>query len=125
LRTGFFAVLLAYLQTSTRHALKLNEKNEYLQTYVEKSVTIGANATIVCGVKLGAFSFIGAGAVVTKDVVPHALVVGTPARQIGWVSHSGERLDKNFVCPREGRQYQVIDNQLVEMKEIRSKNHAA
>ncbi len=104
---------------------EIERKNEYLKTYVEKSVTIGANATIVCGVKLGAFSFIGAGAVVTKDVVPHALVVGTPARQIGWVSHSGERLDKNFVCPREGRQYQVIDNQLVEMKEIRSKNHAA
>ena len=103
---------------------EIERKSEYLQTYVEKSVTIGANATIICGVRLGAFSFIGAGAVVTKDVIPHALVVGTPARQIGWVSHSGECLDKNFVCPRDGRYYQVIDNQLVETKEIRSKNHA-
>ena len=95
---------------------KIERKDEYRSTYVEEGVTIGANATIICGVRLGAYSFIGAGAIVTKDVIPHALVVGTPARQIGWVSHSGERLDENFVCPREGRRYNVINSQLKEIQ---------
>lgn len=96
---------------------EIERKNEYLKTYVEKGVTIGANATIVCGVRLGSYSFIGAGAVVTKDVTPHALVVGVPARRIGWVSHAGEILTKDLICPREGRKYTVIDNQLVEIEE--------
>lgn len=86
------------------------------KTYVERGVTIGANATIVCGVHLGAYSFIGAGAVVTKDVKPHALVLGNPARQVGWVSHAGERLDDRLICPREGRRYGVNDeNELIEI----------
>ncbi|HOU75487.1 MAG TPA: DapH/DapD/GlmU-related protein, partial [Tenuifilum sp.] len=63
----------------------INRKSEYLTTLVKRSATIGANATIVCGVTLGEFSFVGAGAVVTKDVKPYALVVGNPARQIGWM----------------------------------------
>lgn len=91
---------------------EIERKNEYRHTYVEKGVTIGANATIVCGVRLGAYSFVGAGAVVTKDVPPHALVVGNPARQVGWMSHAGERLDKNLTCPRDGNRYQIISNQL-------------
>ncbi|ABX78261.1 oxidoreductase [Coxiella burnetii] len=95
---------------------EIERKNEFKKTYVERGVTIGANATIVCGVHLGAYSLIGAGAVVTKDVKPHALVLGNPARQVGWVSHAGERLDDRLICPREGRRYGVNDeNELIEI----------
>lgn len=94
---------------------EIERKAEYRKTHVGKSTTIGANATIVCGVTLGAYSFVGAGSVVTKDVLPHAVVVGNPAKQIGWVSHAGERLDDNLVCPREGRRYTVTEGKLVEV----------
>lgn len=94
---------------------EIERKDEFRITEVENSVTIGANATIVCGTRLGAYSFIGAGAVVTKDVKPHALVVGNPARQLGWVSHAGERLGDDLICPREGRKYKVNNNQLEEV----------
>jgi UDP-2-acetamido-3-amino-2,3-dideoxy-glucuronate N-acetyltransferase len=90
----------------------VNRKAEYLKTRVAKGVTIGANSTIVCGVILGRFSFIGAGAVVTKDVKPFALMTGVPARQTGWVSHSGVRLNEDFICPETGRKYILIDGQL-------------
>ncbi len=86
---------------------EIERKNEFRETYVERGVTIGANATLVCGNRLGAYSLIGAGAVVTKDVKPHAVMVGNPAKQIGWVSHAGEKLGEDLVCPREGRRYQV------------------
>ncbi|MEN8237073.1 MAG: Gfo/Idh/MocA family oxidoreductase [Pseudomonadota bacterium] len=89
---------------------EVERKDEFLPTHVEKGVTIGANATILCGVRLGAYSMIGAGAVVTKDVKPQALVVGNPARQVGWVSHAGEKLGDDLVCPREGRRYVVDGN---------------
>lgn len=86
-------------------------KNEYKETYVEKGVTIGANATIVCGTRIGAFSFIGAGAVVTKDVPPYALIVGNPGRAIGWMSDNGERLHFDeqglAVCPGSAAQYRL------------------
>ena len=78
-------------------------------------MTIGANATIVCGNKLGAYSLIGAGAVITKDVKPHAVMVGNPAKQIGWVSHAGEKLGDDLVCSREERRYQIIDKNLKEI----------
>jgi UDP-2-acetamido-3-amino-2,3-dideoxy-glucuronate N-acetyltransferase len=94
---------------------EVERKNEYLPTRVGKGATIGANATIVCGSTIGAYALIGAGAVVTKDVPAHALIVGVPGKQIGWVSHSGERLSDDLVCPREGRRYQVINNQLHEI----------
>jgi len=84
---------------------EVERKNEFLPTLVKRGATIGANATIVCGSTLGEYCFIAAGAVVTKDVPPFALMAGVPARQIGWVSHSGERLTKDLVCPREGRRY--------------------
>jgi UDP-2-acetamido-3-amino-2,3-dideoxy-glucuronate N-acetyltransferase len=74
---------------------------------VKRGATIGANATIVCGSRLGEYCFIAAGAVVTKDVPPFALMAGVPARRIGWVGHSGERLGKDLVCPREGRRYRL------------------
>ncbi len=93
---------------------EIERKDEFLPTLVKRGSTIGANATIVCGVTLGQYSFIAAGAVVTKDVVPFALMAGTPARRIGWVSHAGESLDKNLVCPREGRRYRLVAREQLE-----------
>jgi UDP-2-acetamido-3-amino-2,3-dideoxy-glucuronate N-acetyltransferase len=84
----------------------VNRKDEFARTRVERGATIGANATIVCGTTLGEYSFVAAGAVVTKDVPPHALVAGVPARQIGWVSHAGEVLDDTLTCPRTGQRYE-------------------
>lgn len=85
---------------------EVNRRDEFSNTTVRRGATIGANATIVCGVELGAYCMIGAGAVVTHDVPPFALMAGVPARRIGWVSHSGERLGEDLVCPRTGRRYQ-------------------
>ncbi len=89
----------------------VNRKNEYMKTHVKKSATIGANATIVCGITLGEYSFVGAGAVVTKDVKSYALVVGNPSRQIGWMSEFGHRLefDENniAICPESGQKYRL------------------
>ena len=89
----------------------VNRKSEYKPTLVKKGVSIGANATIVCGNDLGSYSFIGAGAVVTKPVPDFALVVGNPAKQIGWVSKMGHRLnfDRNgiAICPESGEQYEM------------------
>ena len=93
---------------------EIERKNEFLPTPVGRGATIGANATVVCGNSIGEYSLIGAGAVVTKDVKPHALVVGNPARQIGWVSHAGERLDDSLICPREGRKYRETSDGLLE-----------
>lgn len=86
-------------------------KDQYLPTIVEKGATIGANSTIVCGNKIGMFSFIGAGAVVTKDVKPYALVVGNPARQTGWMSEFGHKLSFDAsgtaTCPESGERYKL------------------
>ncbi|HOY73418.1 MAG TPA: acyltransferase, partial [Tenuifilaceae bacterium] len=94
----------------------INRKNEYMPTIVKRAATIGANATIVCGVTLGEFCFVGAGAVVTKDVKPYALVVGNPARQIGWMSEFGHRLEFNSdnlaTCPESGQVYRLDNNQV-------------
>ncbi len=94
---------------------EINRKDEFMPTLVKRGATIGANATIICGVTLGEYSFIGAGAVVTKDVPAFALVVGNPGRQIGWVSRSGERLDKNLKCPVSGVQYRETETGLEEI----------
>jgi UDP-2-acetamido-3-amino-2,3-dideoxy-glucuronate N-acetyltransferase len=83
----------------------VSRKTEFRKTLVRQGATIGANATIVCGVTVGAFSFIGAGAVVTRDVPAHALMVGTPARRTGWMSRAGEKLGRDLVCPRTGERY--------------------
>ncbi|MBS1486810.1 MAG: N-acetyltransferase [Bacteroidetes bacterium] len=89
-------------------------KNEYKKTVVKKGASIGANATIVCGHDIGRYAFIGAGAVVTKNVPDYALVVGNPARQTGWMSEYGHKLkfDKNgeAVCPESGEKYLLKDN---------------
>lgn len=88
-------------------------KDSYLSTIVEKGASIGANSTIICGNKIGAYAFIGAGAVVTKDVKPYALVVGNPAKQAGWMSEYGHRLnfdEKGYsVCPESLEKYR-LDN---------------
>ncbi|MEN9639327.1 MAG: hypothetical protein RLZZ262_1195, partial [Bacteroidota bacterium] len=91
-------------------------KDEYRQTIVKKGASIGANATIVCGHDIGAYAFIGAGAVVTKEVPDYALVVGNPARQMGWMSRNGHKLnfDKEGLasCPETGERYQLKDNRV-------------
>jgi UDP-2-acetamido-3-amino-2,3-dideoxy-glucuronate N-acetyltransferase len=92
----------------------VNRKNEYAKTIVKKGVSIGANATIVCGHDIGEYAFIGAGAVVTKHVPPYALMVGNPARQMGWMSEYGQRLEfdsEGFArCKESGEKYQLINN---------------
>ena len=89
----------------------VNRRDNYLRTHVGKGASIGANATIVCGHDIGAFAFIGAGAVVTKHVPAYALVVGNPARQMGWMSEYGHRLqfdtDGRATCPESGQHYQL------------------
>ena len=92
---------------------EVNRQNEYVVTLVRKGATIGANATIVCGHELGQYCFIAAGAVVTKDVKPHAVMAGVPAKQIGWVAHSGEMLREDLICPRTGDEYEVDGESLV------------
>lgn len=89
----------------------VNRKSEYARTVVKRGVSIGANATIVCGHDIGEFAFIGAGAVVTKDVPAYALLVGNPARQTGWMSEFGHKLnfdaDGMAMCPESGEKYQL------------------
>jgi len=98
----------------------VNRKSEYAKTIVKKGASIGANATIVCGHDIGAFAFIGAGAVVTKNVPDYALLVGNPAKQIGWVSEYGHRLnfDENGVaiCPETGQEYLKSNNEVKRIK---------
>ena len=91
----------------------VNRKNEYAQTLVRKGASIGANATVVCGNEIGEYALVGAGAVITKPVSPFALVVGNPARQIGWVSENGLKLhfnaNKRAICPETGQEYELTD----------------
>lgn len=105
----------------------IERKTEYRNTLVKKGATLGANCTIVCGVSIGEFAFIGAGAVVNKDVKPYALMVGVPARQIGWMSEYGEQIDLplqgegTYTCPHTGNRYQLKDKQLINV----GANHAS
>jgi UDP-2-acetamido-3-amino-2,3-dideoxy-glucuronate N-acetyltransferase len=93
-------------------------KAEFLDTHVGKGATLGANSTIVCGISIGKFAFIGAGAVVNKNVKPYALMVGVPAKQIGWISEYGEQLsislngEGEVVCQRTGELYVLQDGNL-------------
>ena len=86
-------------------------KDKYVKTLVQKGATIGANATIICGHTLGAYCFIGAGAVVTRDVPPYALVIGNPGKQVGWMSEYGHRLkfdsSGRATCPESGEMYEL------------------
>jgi len=96
----------------------VSRKDEYRDTVVERGATLGANCTVVCGARIGHHAFVGAGAVVNCDVKPFALVVGVPARQIGWMSAYGERVDLPlegagvWTCPHTGETYQLADQQL-------------
>jgi UDP-2-acetamido-3-amino-2,3-dideoxy-glucuronate N-acetyltransferase len=96
----------------------INRKDEYLTTRVCRGATLGANCTIVCGVTVGRFAFVGAGAVVTRDVPDYALVVGVPGRQVGWMSEYGERMDLplkgegRWICPHTGTVY-VLEGEQV------------
>ncbi len=90
----------------------VERKDEYTPTLVKKGATIGANATIVCGNTLGNYCTIGAGAVITKDVVDYALMAGVPAKRIGWVSRSGDLLKADLICPRTGEKYIETTNGL-------------
>lgn len=97
----------------------IERKDEYKDTLVKRGATLGANCTIVCGVTVGEFAFVGAGAVINKDVPAYALMVGVPARQIGWMSEYGEQLDlplegnAEAICTHTGSKYQLNGNTLV------------
>lgn len=94
----------------------VSRKTEYRPTYVHKGATLGANSTIICGATVGRYAFVGAGAVIKNDVKPHALIVGVPAKQIGWMSCHGERLKLPLegkgtaVCPVTEEQYTLCDS---------------
>jgi UDP-2-acetamido-3-amino-2,3-dideoxy-glucuronate N-acetyltransferase len=96
----------------------IERKSEYRDTLVKKGATLGANCTIVCGTTVGEFAFVGAGAVINKDVKPYALMVGVPARQIGWMSEYGEQIplptdgEGQYTCPHTGHQYGLTGNTL-------------
>jgi len=97
----------------------IERKDEYQDTFVKKGATLGANCTIVCGITVGKFAFIGAGAVVNKNVPDYALMVGVPSKQIGWMSEHGEKLDlpvlgnAQTICKHTGQQYQLKNDQLI------------
>lgn len=96
----------------------IERKNEYRNTLVKKGATLGANCTVVCGVTIGEYAFVGAGAVVNKDVKPYALMVGVPARQIGWMSQFGEQIplplqgEGMYTCPHSGQSYLLTGESL-------------
>jgi UDP-2-acetamido-3-amino-2,3-dideoxy-glucuronate N-acetyltransferase len=94
----------------------IERKSEYKKTLVREGASLGANCTIICGATIGAYAFVGAGAVVTKDVRDFALVAGVPARQIGWISAFGERMvlpltgEGQYVCPHTGDRYTLLND---------------
>lgn len=97
---------------------EVERKSEYRDTLVKRGATLGANCTIVCGSTIGEYAFVGAATLVNRDVPPFALMVGVPARRIGWMSHAGEKLGPDLVCPREGRRYREVGpDQLEEVTE--------
>ena len=101
---------------------EISRKEEYQETIVDKGTTIGANATIICGNNIGEYAFIGAGAVVNKNVLPFALMVGVPAKQIGWMSAFGERIELPlfgnglYNCEKSGDVYKLINSSIIRIK---------
>jgi len=91
----------------------IDRKSEFKETIVRKGVTIGANATILCGIEIGRFALIGAGSVVTSSVQPYSLMIGNPARHVGWVGESGETLDEQLICPSTGQRYRFDDQNIL------------
>ena len=96
----------------------IDRKNEYRNTLVKRGATLGANCTIVCGITIGEFAFVGAGAVINKNVKPYALMVGVPAKQIGWMSQYGEQIplplegSGEYNCPHSQTQYRLNGNHM-------------
>jgi UDP-2-acetamido-3-amino-2,3-dideoxy-glucuronate N-acetyltransferase len=109
------SVVFTNIRTPRSH---ISRKDQYEETHVGRSVTLGANCTVVCGIEIGNFAFIAAGAVLTKDVMPYALMVGVPAKKIGWVGSAGLRLRNLsgesglFVCPETGEHYRETSGRL-------------
>jgi len=101
----------------------VERKSEYRDTIIKKGVTLGANCTVICGVTIGKYAFVGAGAVINKDVKPYALMVGVPAKQIGWMSEFGEQLDlplqgtSSILCEHTGAAYELKDGSLMKVSE--------
>ena len=101
----------------------VERKNEYRDTTIKKGATLGANCTVICGVTIGKYAFVGAGAVINKDVKPYALMVGVPAKQIGWMSEFGEQLDlplqgtSSILCEHTGAAYELKDGNLMKVSE--------
>ena len=99
----------------------VERKDEYRNTFVKKGASLGANCTIICGITVGEYAFIGAGAVVNKDVKAYALMVGMPAKQIGWMSQYGEQLDlplegnAETLCKYSGKKYRMENSQIREI----------
>ena len=97
---------------------EITRKDEYRDTLIRRGATLGANCTIVCGVTVGEYAFIGAGAVVTRDVPDHALMVGVPARRDGWMSRAGARLGADLVCPIDGTRYRLSGPEQLEPEQL-------
>ena len=93
----------------------IDRKKEFKKTLVKKGASIGANATIICGVTVGSFSLIGAGSVITKDVRDFSIMAGNPAKEMGWVSTKGYKLDKNLTCPETGEKFD-LDGEILRKK---------
>lgn len=111
------SVVFTNVRTPRAH---VSRRHEYEQTSVGQGASIGANATIVCGLRLGAYCMVGAGAVVTRDILPFALVTGSPARQVGWVCQCGARLkhfESRTSCPRCKAEYVLVDDELYWLNE--------
>ena len=108
LEDGVFCGPSAVFTNVANPRAEIDGSADFLPTHVGRGATIGANATVVCGNDIGAWAFVAAGAVVTRDVPAFALVAGVPARRTGWVGHAGERLTDDLVCPRTGRRYSEV-----------------
>ena len=125
LEDGVFCGPSCVFTNVTNPRAEIERKNEFRDTRVGRGATIGANATIICGHDLGDYSFVAAGAVVTRDVPAYALVAGVPAKRIGWISSAGERLGEDLVCPRTGQRYEELgDGKLVKVETAADKESA-
>jgi acetyltransferase-like isoleucine patch superfamily enzyme len=125
LEDGVFCGPSCVFTNVTNPRAEIERKNEFRDTRVGRGATIGANATIICGHDLGDYSFVAAGAVVTRDVPAYALVAGVPSKRIGWISSAGERLGEDLVCPRTGQRYEELgDGKLVKVETAADKESA-
>lgn len=111
------------LTNVTNPRSQVNRHSLYETTLIRKGATIGANATIVCGRTIGRYAFVAAGAVITKDVPDYALMVGTPAKRVGWMSRHGHKLDQQnkegfMICPESGLRYQLINNETLKCVDL-------